>query len=69
MLAASNPVHAIVMYANPGNVDTVLIGGKVMKRGGRLAATDLPAKAARLIASGERILREFKAVAPTASFA
>lgn len=69
MLAASNPVHAIVMYANPGNVDTVMIGGKLMKRDGKPLTAGLEGKARALIASGERIQREFRAVAPTASFA
>jgi cytosine/adenosine deaminase-related metal-dependent hydrolase len=69
MLAASNPVHAIVMYASPGNVDTVMIGGKLMKRGGKLLTGGLAEKAERLIASGERIQREFRAAAPTATFA
>lgn len=69
MLAASNPVHAIVMYANAGNVDTVMIGGKLMKRDGKSLTAGLAEKAAKLIASGERIQRDFRAVAPTASFA
>lgn len=69
LLAASNPVHAVVMYANPGNVDTVMIGGKLMKRDGKALTAGLVEKVAALIASGERIQREFRAVAPTASFA
>ncbi len=69
MLAASNPVHAVVMYANPGNVDTVMIGGKLMKRDGKALTAGLVEKVAALIASGERIQREFRAVAPTSSFA
>lgn len=69
MLAASNPVHAAVMYANPGNVDTVMIRGKLMKRDGKPLTANLAEKAAALIRSGERIQREFRAVAPTASFA
>lgn len=69
MLAASNTTHAIVMYANPGNVDTVMIGGKVMKRDGKPLTPNLAAKAAELLRSGERIQREFRAVSPTASFA
>ena len=69
MLAASNMTHAIVMYANPGNVDTVMIAGKLMKRDGKPLTANLVEKAAQLIASGERIQREFRAVAPTASFA
>jgi 5-methylthioadenosine/S-adenosylhomocysteine deaminase len=69
MLAASNATHAIVMYANPGNVDTVMIGGKLMKRDGKPLTANLAAKAAELLRSGERIQREFHAVSPTANFA
>lgn len=69
MFGIFDPLHAIVSYANPGNVDTVMIGGEVVKRDGRLL-NDLRAdKAARLMASGQRILADFKANAPTAEFA
>lgn len=46
-----------------------MIGGRLMKRDGKPLTANLAAKAAKLIASGERIQREFRAVAPTASFA
>jgi cytosine/adenosine deaminase-related metal-dependent hydrolase len=37
----SDIVAAIVCGANSGNVDTVLVGGKVMKRGGKLVGIDV----------------------------
>jgi 5-methylthioadenosine/S-adenosylhomocysteine deaminase len=35
-----NPTALVVMYATPADVDTVLVAGKVMKRGGRLQQID-----------------------------
>ena len=34
----SHPADAVVLAAHPGNVDTVLVAGTVLKRGGRLVA-------------------------------
>ncbi|WP_394840753.1 amidohydrolase family protein [Pendulispora brunnea] len=51
----SSPTDAIVLAAHPGNVDTVLVAGRVLKRGGRLHA-DLD-RARRLVqASHEHVL-------------
>ncbi|WP_394845803.1 amidohydrolase family protein [Pendulispora brunnea] len=51
----SSPADAIVLAAHPGNVDTVLVEGRVLKRGGRLEA-DLE-RARRLVqASHEYVL-------------
>jgi cytosine/adenosine deaminase-related metal-dependent hydrolase len=69
MVAAANPVHAIVLYAQPRNVDTVIVGGRVMKHAGKLLAGDIDAHTARLVQSGTRIIEAFRAAAPTASFA
>jgi cytosine/adenosine deaminase-related metal-dependent hydrolase len=38
----NDPVTAVVLGMDTGNVDTVLIGGRVMKRGGRLLHVDWP---------------------------
>jgi 5-methylthioadenosine/S-adenosylhomocysteine deaminase len=56
--ARGNPAHAIVMYAEQADIDTVLIDGKVRKRGGKLAypAASLDKLRSRLLASRERIL-------------
>lgn len=37
----TDPVASLVAAAHPGNVDTVLVGGVVRKRGGRLIGVDL----------------------------
>ncbi len=46
----SDPVGAIVLAAHPGNVDTVMVAGRVLKRGGQLVGVDVD----RLLASAAR---------------
>jgi 5-methylthioadenosine/S-adenosylhomocysteine deaminase len=55
-----DPVHAVVMNAESGNVDTVLVAGKIVKRGGRLTvAPDRLAKLrSDLLVSRERVMRK-----------
>ena len=54
------PVHdaveSVVFHANPSNVDTVMIGGRIVKRGGRLRYRGLRAKQEALAESARRIL-------------
>jgi cytosine/adenosine deaminase-related metal-dependent hydrolase len=40
MAPLTEPVHMIVQSAQPSNVDTVMIDGRILKRGGRLTAID-----------------------------
>lgn len=54
-----DPVASSVMQAGVANVDTVLVAGRVVKRGGQLLYGDLARKAQALRASGERILTDF----------
>lgn len=68
LAGVADATNAIVLHANPGNVDTVLIAGKVMKRGGQIVFDDVDAKIALLVASSARIMEEFKAKAPTAEY-
>ncbi|MGE0746192.1 MAG: amidohydrolase family protein [Rhodospirillales bacterium] len=56
LFPAHNPVQAVVLHANPSNVDSVMVAGKFRKRGGRLLYDGLPARMAALEASGRRIL-------------
>ena len=65
MVPAVDPVAALVLYANAADVDTVLVGGRVLKRGGRLVGVDWPRLAERLIRSSERVRAGF-ATAPIA---
>jgi cytosine/adenosine deaminase-related metal-dependent hydrolase len=69
MSGAFDPYNAVVGFAHPGNVDTVMVGGKIHKRDGRMLRDDIPALQDQLAASGQRIFRDFKAKAATAEFA
>ena len=51
-----DPVESVVFHANPSNVDTVMIGGRIVKRGGRLRYRGLRAKQEALAGSARRIL-------------
>lgn len=55
-----DPVHAVVMYAESADVDTVMIAGKPVKRGGRLLFPEekLAKLQDRLLASRQRIMRD-----------
>lgn len=66
---AFDPYNAVVGYANPGNIDTVMVGGVLHKQGGRMLRTDIPALQEALRLSGSRIFNDFKARAATAEFA
>ncbi len=59
MFPVRDPVSSIVMQGGLAGVDTVLIAGKVMKRGGRLIYPGLPEKMETLRRSGDRILTDF----------
>jgi 5-methylthioadenosine/S-adenosylhomocysteine deaminase len=48
MAPRPDPVASVVVQANASNVDTVLVAGRVVKRGGKLLDTDL-SRARRLI--------------------
>jgi cytosine/adenosine deaminase-related metal-dependent hydrolase len=54
MLATRDPVAAIVLHAGTQNVDTVIVGGDILKRDGKLAYRDLARKAAALERSSNR---------------
>jgi cytosine/adenosine deaminase-related metal-dependent hydrolase len=51
-----DPVRAIVLHANAGNVDTVFVAGRPVKRGGRLLYEGLPRRKAELAETSRRIL-------------
>jgi 5-methylthioadenosine/S-adenosylhomocysteine deaminase len=38
----SDPAHMLVEAAQPANVDTVMVDGRILKRGGKLTAVDVP---------------------------
>jgi cytosine/adenosine deaminase-related metal-dependent hydrolase len=51
-----DPVGTIVVFADTSNVDTVLVAGKAVKRGGKLVGVDLDRTFAQLEASRNEIL-------------
>jgi cytosine/adenosine deaminase-related metal-dependent hydrolase len=52
MTPRPEPVGSVVVQANASNVDTVLVAGRVVKRGGRLVGVD--AERARRLADTSR---------------
>ena len=64
MTPRPDPVGSVVVQANPSNVDTVLVAGRVVKRGGALFGVD-PARIRRLAdESRERIFGAVAAKGP-----
>ena len=59
MVPMQDLVGCAVMQASVGNVDTVMIAGKVMKRDGKLLRSNLSEKLVKLCESGARLLSEF----------
>jgi cytosine/adenosine deaminase-related metal-dependent hydrolase len=59
MFPVRDPIGSIVMQGGLAGVDTVLIAGKVLKRGGKLLCPGLPEKLEALRRSGDRILTDF----------
>lgn len=57
-----DPYSAVVRHAGVGDVDTVLVAGRPVKRNGRLLFSGLREKQAELLRSGRRILDELRAV-------
>ena len=55
MVAARDPVAAVVAHASVANVDTVIVGGAVLKRGGQLQYRELGRRMGELEASSERL--------------
>ena len=56
MFPVNDPVNSIIMAAGVNNVDTVMVGGRVLKRNGQLVAVDLAGLKDRLCKSQEKII-------------
>jgi 5-methylthioadenosine/S-adenosylhomocysteine deaminase len=54
----TDPVRAIVTYAHAGNVDTVLVAGRAVKRDGKLLYSDLARRRTELAETSRRILAQ-----------
>jgi hypothetical protein len=57
MTPLNNPIGAFVYSAHPGLVDTILVDGKVVKRGGKLVGVDYARVRWPAIESRDDILR------------
>jgi 5-methylthioadenosine/S-adenosylhomocysteine deaminase len=66
MRAAANPISAIVLHAGVANVDTVIVGGNIVKQNGKLTYRDLPRRLAELERSSERLHASFTSDASAA---
>lgn len=55
MFPVNHPVGTLVYAGHPGVVDTVLVGGQVVKQSGRLVGHDMTALRARVEASRDRL--------------
>jgi 5-methylthioadenosine/S-adenosylhomocysteine deaminase len=63
LFPVNNPVESIVFQANGSNVDTVMVGGRILKRNGKLRYRGLREKMEELAKSGRRILKGVKLAA------
>ncbi len=52
----NDPATAVVVGMDTGNVDTVMVSGRVMKRGGTLVGVDWPALMAAASEARDRVL-------------
>jgi cytosine/adenosine deaminase-related metal-dependent hydrolase len=54
----NDPSTAVVTGMDTSNVDTVIIGGRVMKQGGKLLHVDWPAVRASALAARDRVIEK-----------
>lgn len=66
MRAAADPISTVVLHAGVANVDTVIVGGNIVKQNGRLLFRDLPRKLEDLDRSSQRLHAGFNAKATAA---
>jgi 5-methylthioadenosine/S-adenosylhomocysteine deaminase len=59
MRAAADPISAIVLHAGAANVDTVIVGGQILKQNGKLTYRELPRRLTDLERSSERLYGSF----------
>ena len=56
MVPVIDPVASVTFYANVGDVDTVMVQGKILKQNGQLVRADWPGTARKLKESSDRIV-------------
>ena len=60
LVACRDPVAAIVLQASVANVDTVIVGGEVLKRDGKLVYRELSRRRNELVASSSRLYAQLE---------
>lgn len=60
MMPIDDPASAIVLHAHPGNVDSVMVGGKFRKRNHTMVQDNLDDLVDKLAVSRSRIMAEFE---------
>jgi cytosine/adenosine deaminase-related metal-dependent hydrolase len=68
LLADNDPVGFVVLGASSESVDTVIVGGRMQKRGGRLQRPDLTELKSRLETSRRRLMHQAGIRVPADSF-
>jgi cytosine/adenosine deaminase-related metal-dependent hydrolase len=63
LFPVNNPIETVVFHANAGNVDTVLVAGKILKQNKKLKYRGLEEKMNKLARSGRKILKGVKLAA------
>jgi cytosine/adenosine deaminase-related metal-dependent hydrolase len=58
LFPVNDPLETVIFQAGAGNVDTVMVGGEVLKKGGKLLYPKLAEMKERLAESGRRLLRD-----------
>ena len=58
LFPVNNPVETVVFHAHGGNVDTVMVAGRVLKQNKKLKYRGLDAKLDALAKSGRKILKD-----------
>jgi 5-methylthioadenosine/S-adenosylhomocysteine deaminase len=56
LMPLNDPVGALVLAAHPGNVDTVMVRGRILKRGGRMVGLDVARIHQQACESRDRLL-------------
>ena len=65
MLGWRDPVAAVILHSNVGDVEHVLIDGDFVKRDGKLIGSDIEDVQRRFLNSAERIQRIYEEMPPT----
>ena len=59
-IPCNDPLETVLFQSTSANVDTVIIAGKTVKRGGKLLFPELDRRQQALVESGRRLLHDFR---------